>query len=86
MTVDRVRRAWVRAAVAHARAAESHDVAAELFASQGDERLAAGESELATAERRMYASELSRHPEWAKDVAELLVVRPAMTLGRSRDC
>jgi hypothetical protein len=70
MSLERARRAWVRAVNAHLRAAESHDVAAELFAQLRDSTLAARESELAAAERKGYAIALARHPEWAGDVRQ----------------
>jgi hypothetical protein len=69
MSLDRARRAWVRAVNAHLRAAGSHETAAELFAELNDPTLAKQESELAEAERRAYSTELARHPEWADDVA-----------------
>jgi hypothetical protein len=73
MSLDRTRRAWLRATAAHARAAESHEAAAELFGRLHERKLAARESELAAAEQRMYVRALARHPEWAGDVEELLV-------------
>jgi len=71
MSVDRARRAWVRAVSAHLRAAGSHELAAELFATLHDSNLAVHESELAAFERQAYETELARHPEWADDVRGL---------------
>jgi hypothetical protein len=68
MSLERARRAWVRAVNAHLRAAGSHEIAAELFGELKDRKLATRESELAEAERRAYATELARHPEWADDL------------------
>jgi hypothetical protein len=66
MSVQSGRRTWQGAVAAHARAAESHQAAAELFARLKDPVRATAEAELAAAERRMYASELASHPEWAQ--------------------
>jgi hypothetical protein len=71
MSVERARRAWVRAVNAHLRAAASHETAAELFATFHDSKLAMRESDLAAAERKTYEIELARHPDWADDVRGL---------------
>ena len=68
MSLERVRRAWVRAVHAHLRAAGSHELAAELFTTLHDSKLPVRESELAAAERAAYETEVARHPEWADDI------------------
>jgi hypothetical protein len=69
VSVDRTRRAWLRALNLHVRAMHTHEVAAASFERMGDAPGAAVDSQRAATEQIAYVNAATKHPEWSADAS-----------------